>query len=35
MTKADLREMELRMITKIGGMLVVAVGVLAAIKFFG
>jgi hypothetical protein len=30
-TKTDLRELELRLTTKIGGMLVVAVGVLAAL----
>jgi len=30
-TKTDLRELELRLTIKIGGMLVIAVGVLAAI----
>jgi hypothetical protein len=30
-TKSDLRELELRLTIKIGGMLVIAVGVLAAV----
>jgi hypothetical protein len=34
-TKADLRELEQRMTIRVGGMLVVATGVLLAAKFFG
>jgi hypothetical protein len=34
-TKTDLRELEQRMTIRIGGMLVVATGVLLAAKFFG
>jgi hypothetical protein len=34
-TKPDLRELEQRMTIRVGGMLVVATGVLLAAKFFG
>jgi hypothetical protein len=34
-TKTDLRELEQRMTIRVGGMLIVATGVLLAAKFFG
>jgi hypothetical protein len=34
-TKADLRDLEHRMTFRVGGMLVIATGVLLAAKFFG
>ncbi len=34
-TKADLREMDLRMTVRLGGMIITLGGVLIAIKYFG